>query len=63
MFAGQAVKLYMPGNAESIRIRAYTMTGLFWAPEKLIMNETSVLGRCYRITGTSLSSGRDYQCN
>jgi hypothetical protein len=55
----------LPGDATNIRLKIQNDTGLVWQPQREIFNrvlQPSDLNKCYRVTGTTLSSGYDNNC-
>ena len=55
----------LPGEATNIRLKMQNDTGLVWQPQREIFNrvlQPSDLNKCYRLTGTTLGSGYDNDC-
>lgn len=56
---------YLPGEATNIRLKIQNDTGLVWQPQREIFNKVlqpEDLNKCYRLTGTTLGSGYDNDC-
>lgn len=56
---------YLPGEATNIRLLMQNDTGLAWQPQREIFNrvlQTADLNKCYRLTGTTLGSAYDNEC-
>ncbi len=55
----------LAGEATNIRLRMENDTGLVWQPQREIFNKTlqpSDLNKCYRVTGITLGSSYDNNC-
>ena len=55
----------LPGEATNIRLKMTNDTGLVWQPQREIFNrvlQPSDLNKCYRVTGTTLGSDYDNDC-
>lgn len=58
--------VYIPAAATNIRLRMQNDTGLVWQPQREIFNrvlQPADLNKCYRLTGTTLGSTFDNDCN
>ncbi|MBK7393325.1 MAG: hypothetical protein IPI64_08495 [Chloracidobacterium sp.] len=63
--AGWMDLVYIPAAATNIRLRMRNDTGLVWQPQREILNKVlqpSDLNKCYRVTGTTLGSSYDNDC-
>jgi Thiol-activated cytolysin beta sandwich domain len=57
--------VYLSGEATNIRLKMQNDTGLVWQPQREIFNrvlQPSDLNKCYRVTGTTLGSSYDNDC-
>jgi len=55
----------LPGEATNIRLRMQNDTGLVWQPQREIFNrvlQPADLNKCYQVTGTTLGSSYDNNC-
>lgn len=56
---------YLPGEATNIRLLMQNDTGLVWQPQREIFNrvlQSADMNKCYRLTGTTLGSAYDNEC-
>jgi hypothetical protein len=63
--AGWRDVVHIPAAATNIRVRMRNDTGLVWQPQREILNKVlqpSDLNKCYRVTGTTLGSNYDNDC-
>lgn len=63
--AGWLGVAYIPAAATNIRLKMQNDTGLVWQPQREIFDrvlQLADLNKCYRVTGTTLGSAYDNDC-